>query len=472
MKTKKNKFSKEIATASILTLVMIVIIGISTSVASAQDTTASNVVVIQNSAFSPQLINISAGENVTWVNDDSTYHRIVADNGQFESPILAQGENYTYEFDTAGVYLYHCGIHPTMTAEVDVSGQNPLTNETNQTVNQNPNQTINETTNETTNQTTNETIGNQTGNVTVGNQTTNQTINQTNPPPGSSQMTVKITGEGFEPQNATIHEGDTVEWINEDSTNHKLQSDEFNSPDVPPRASYYFAFKIAGNYSYTDAYTNMTGQIIVLAAINQTTNETNQTGNQTTNETVINQTNATRGVMNLHYVTISNNAFSPQIVTGYAGDLVQWSNEEAATHQISSKAFHSPNMTIGDAYAFVFDIPGTYGYSDGLHPDVKGTIVILPVAGSNGTTNQTPSNEGVTVRIQNLSFNPSSATINRGENVTWINEDSVYHEINGKGFSSRKLSQGETYSVEFDTSGQYSYYDGMFSSVRGQIIVN
>ena len=84
-----------------------------------------NAVNIQNFAFNPQTITVSAGSTVTWTNLDSVQHQIAADSGQaaiadFSSPDMTQGSTYSYTFNTAGTWTYHCSIHPSMKGTVIV----------------------------------------------------------------------------------------------------------------------------------------------------------------------------------------------------------------------------------------------------------------------------------------------------------------------------------------------------------------
>jgi amicyanin len=84
-----------------------------------------NAVNIQNFAFNPQTLTVSTGSTVTWTNMDSVQHQIAADSGQaaiadFSSPNMAQGSTYSYTFQTAGTWTYHCSIHPTMKGTVIV----------------------------------------------------------------------------------------------------------------------------------------------------------------------------------------------------------------------------------------------------------------------------------------------------------------------------------------------------------------
>jgi len=77
-------------------------------------------VVIKGFAFDPATLTIKVGESVTWTNQDPADHTVTADNGEFKSSSLANGATFTFKFDKAGTYPYHCGIHPSMKATVIV----------------------------------------------------------------------------------------------------------------------------------------------------------------------------------------------------------------------------------------------------------------------------------------------------------------------------------------------------------------
>jgi plastocyanin len=77
-------------------------------------------VTIKGFAFDPTSVTIKVGESVTWTNQDSTDHTVVADNGEFKSASLANGATFSFTFSKAGTYPYHCSIHPTMKGTVTV----------------------------------------------------------------------------------------------------------------------------------------------------------------------------------------------------------------------------------------------------------------------------------------------------------------------------------------------------------------
>lgn len=77
-------------------------------------------VSISNFDYSPKIITIKSGTKVTWSNADAVDHSVVADDGTFDTGVLAPGEKGSYTFTKVGTYTYHCGIHPSMTATVVV----------------------------------------------------------------------------------------------------------------------------------------------------------------------------------------------------------------------------------------------------------------------------------------------------------------------------------------------------------------
>lgn len=76
---------------------------------------------IEGSAFHPDQIAAKVGQKVTWTNDDSTNHTVTADDSAFDSSALAQGKSFSFTFDKAGTFKYHCSIHTSMTGTVVIT---------------------------------------------------------------------------------------------------------------------------------------------------------------------------------------------------------------------------------------------------------------------------------------------------------------------------------------------------------------
>jgi plastocyanin len=60
------------------------------------------------------------GTTVTWTNTDSTSHTTTSDAIGWNSGIVARGRQFSFAFQTAGTFPYHCDIHPGMVGTVVV----------------------------------------------------------------------------------------------------------------------------------------------------------------------------------------------------------------------------------------------------------------------------------------------------------------------------------------------------------------
>lgn len=76
---------------------------------------------ISNFAFSPANITVAKGTTVTWTNNDGVTHTVTGDSGGPNSPFLSKGATYSYTFNTAGTFPYHCTPHPSMKGTVTVT---------------------------------------------------------------------------------------------------------------------------------------------------------------------------------------------------------------------------------------------------------------------------------------------------------------------------------------------------------------
>jgi plastocyanin len=93
----------------------------------AQDQPAVNIVEpsptdIMNWGYDNQNLSVAAGQTVIWTNTGAQVHNIVADDNSFDSGSLDPGATFGFEFDTPGVYTYHCTPHPWMKATITVTG--------------------------------------------------------------------------------------------------------------------------------------------------------------------------------------------------------------------------------------------------------------------------------------------------------------------------------------------------------------
>jgi plastocyanin len=78
-------------------------------------------VTIQGFAFSPFDLKINKGDTVIWTNKDSAPHTVTSDSGnELASDSLSNGQTYSHTFNQAGTFNYHCGVHLSMKARVEV----------------------------------------------------------------------------------------------------------------------------------------------------------------------------------------------------------------------------------------------------------------------------------------------------------------------------------------------------------------
>ena len=84
----------------------------------------------------------------------------------------------------------------------------------------------------------------------------------------------------------------------------------------------------------------------------------------------------TPGQSEMVSITIQSFAFSPSTVTISKGTTVKWVNKDSVSHNIKFDAETSPSFGSGETFSKTFDTPGTYNYICGIHPNMKGQIIV------------------------------------------------------------------------------------------------
>jgi amicyanin len=77
-------------------------------------------------------------------------------------------------------------------------------------------------------------------------------------------------------------------------------------------------------------------------------------------------------------VTIDNFTFAAPELTVAIGTTVKWVNHDDIPHNVvdKNKAFRSKALDTDDSYSFTFASAGTYDYFCGLHPHMRGKIIV------------------------------------------------------------------------------------------------
>jgi plastocyanin len=96
-----------------------------TVVISAQRTVAADSptveVKIDNFSFTPAVITVKTGTQITWINGDDIPHTVVSDDRTtFKSKVLDTEDKFTFTASKPGTYPYFCSIHPKMTGKLVV----------------------------------------------------------------------------------------------------------------------------------------------------------------------------------------------------------------------------------------------------------------------------------------------------------------------------------------------------------------
>jgi plastocyanin len=77
-------------------------------------------VVIEGMAFSPNRLEVSAGDTVVWQNKDIVPHNATAVDGSFKSPAIEPNRSWKFKVRKKGEFAYTCTFHPTMKAALIV----------------------------------------------------------------------------------------------------------------------------------------------------------------------------------------------------------------------------------------------------------------------------------------------------------------------------------------------------------------
>ncbi len=97
-----------------------------------------NRIVIKGIAFVPADIEVAAGTEVMWVNEDAVDHTVTSGiqreqgvpgvekdkpaspDGMFNDALQETGHVFAFKFDEPGTFTYYCDVHAGMTGEITV----------------------------------------------------------------------------------------------------------------------------------------------------------------------------------------------------------------------------------------------------------------------------------------------------------------------------------------------------------------
>jgi plastocyanin len=81
---------------------------------------AATSVTVRDFAFSPTPARAAVGTVVTWSNNGPSTHTATSNQGFFNAGRIPRGTSKSVTMISAGAFAYHCQIHPSMRATVNV----------------------------------------------------------------------------------------------------------------------------------------------------------------------------------------------------------------------------------------------------------------------------------------------------------------------------------------------------------------
>ena len=75
-------------------------------------------VIMEGMAFSPEVITVTAGDTIVWINKDLVPHTATSSVLGFDSKIVEASKSWRYRAERTGDFDYLCSFHPTMTAKL------------------------------------------------------------------------------------------------------------------------------------------------------------------------------------------------------------------------------------------------------------------------------------------------------------------------------------------------------------------
>ena len=89
-------------------------------------------------------------------------------------------------------------------------------------------------------------------------------------------------------------------------------------------------------------------------------------------------------------VAISGFSYSPGTVTVNVGDTVTWTNSDAQAHTATGDGWNTGDLGNGDSGSITFQTAGTFDYMCGIHPAMRGTVVVRAAGGTTPPTDTDP----------------------------------------------------------------------------------
>ena len=303
---------------------------------------AATATVTIGSTLSPKSLTVAPGTTVTWKNADNDRHRVRTTSApvELDSNDLDPGDSWSVTLNTAGTYRYVDHREEDDSAywgTVTVSSSAPS------------------------------------GGGTGGGTTT---------PTAPASGTVTMAGRAFSPASVSVRAGGTITFSNNDDRAHTVTARDgsFESGLLNAGGRWTRTFRTAGTFQYfCSIHTDMTGTVTVPSASG-----------------AVPAPAAPRpapaaplppaapapvpGRPSSIRVNVVDFGFSPSRTTARVGDTVSWVNVGASPHTVTAAGgpFGTSMLAAGATYRWVPAKTGTWSYVCSFHPQMTGTLVVLP----------------------------------------------------------------------------------------------
>jgi plastocyanin len=379
--------------------------------------------------FTPATFTGPVGTRVTWTNRGVAPHTVTANDGSFDSGLIASGRTFSRLFATPGTFVYICTIHQSMQATVRITSAS--------------------------------------GSVPPP----APPAPRPTPPPVARGRLV-IADFAFRPASITVSPGTTLVWQNTGVAPHTVTSRAglFDSKFIASGATYSHTFTKPGTYPYLCAiHPDMTGTVLVPGANGvlpppqppPPAPPPSVAGN----------------------VQIIDFGFSPSTFKVPVGTTVRWVNVGVTQHTATARdgSFDSGFLETGDRFAHTFNTPATIEYICSIHPAMVGVLIVTDAAGAAPSPEPSPSPGAgasappgaASVDLADFAFQPPSLSIPAGTSVVFHNIGAALHTATADDTSwdTGFLEPDASIVLRFDTVGSFSYACTIHPAMVGTIDV-
>jgi plastocyanin len=114
------------------------------------------------------------------------------------------------------------------------------------------------------------------------------------------------------------------------------------------------------------------------------------------------------------HVVVHGYRFEPSSVTVTAGTVVSWSNEDAASHDVSTvsgpASFRSPRLEQGQSWSTLLAVSGEYHYVCTIHPEMMGAFTVTAPPSTTSTSAATLASDAPAAPTELSTTTTSEAT--------------------------------------------------------------